>query len=879
MQKTIVLVVGILMLPAVGEASLQSGFFDPYKAAGTPVSFETLSPTVRKWYLPQSLYHLYGWKNYEYTNYGRRNYERYVDQFLEGDRFYDIYGNYITRGWEIYDWQQRRPADFGNAILKNPKFSRWFQNVFISQARKGLMNYSLTIGDLIRTTLTPMTFSKPAFNGLQFDLSTDKYELTFITSRVDNPASSFGTNEDFASSETIYTNLMGGRGTVQLGDFTKLGATYVNTGQGNSRLDLQDVSLKGTLGGRLNADNVRRIVVRLSDDSPEDGVGGSLLYRERVFVDGVEHREIRPSIDGGVRRQGLLEASGGDVITLSYDIERDFVAGVRDSVADFKEARRVEIELVVANDYRIDATSNMQTNASGETIFLLVERSQDNVQDGSNQRVVRFQYGLPTANEIFGFTAEISELAGFDLRAEWDMNRRHRKFPNQNILANQALATDRSTAWYMTASRLMYPFFAYGEAYSIDAEYSTSMPIPDSRGFIDYENELTFLYEYVDDNDDQDRFPDWRRRTTGGSSPGGGRQTINEADREVFPGLDENNDLVSDFNQNDNEQPDYAEAFLRYEVDAPEFLFGTDMNNNGTVDRFENDTEPDYPYRRDHRGYNVYTGIEIAPGARLAVGRLSEEQISQGRENRSTYGMLTYEADFPRHGLDVRVFEFLRKVEDDIPNDLIQWVQPPFSGGGLQDVPDRLIAQNTTVNSTFLDFRYTGLKPLNISGKAKIDHYFQHGSQAQQTRNESFSGFILRADYTYEVSEALRITPRWKQTLTRRVPTDRLELRRSELSEIFFLMSRYDFIPAEFYLESGIEYERLNNLRKKPDPAPPDFVEGFSTFTVAAQLTNKSDYQGYVLTANVGVRFQRQAFEEASETNFLSFVTVFAGLR
>ena len=32
------------------------------------------------------------------------------------------------------------------------------------------------------------------------------------------------------------------------------------------------------------------------------------------------------------------------------------------------------------------------------------------------------------------------------------------------------------------------------------------------------------------------------------------------------------------------------------------------MNNNGWIDRFENDEEPDYPYRRDHRGYNIYAG-------------------------------------------------------------------------------------------------------------------------------------------------------------------------------------------------------------------------------------------------------------------------------
>ena len=66
----------------------------------------------------------------------------------------------------------------------------------------------------------------------------------------------------------------------------------------------------------------------------------------------------------------------------------------------------------------------------------------------------------------------------------------------------------------------------------------------------------------------------------------------------IFPGLDENNDFISDFNQNDNENspnliPDYEEPFLRFYTDRPEFLYGMDMNHNGWIDRFENDEEAD----------------------------------------------------------------------------------------------------------------------------------------------------------------------------------------------------------------------------------------------------------------------------------------------
>ncbi|NKB70273.1 MAG: hypothetical protein GKR89_24650 [Candidatus Latescibacteria bacterium] len=879
MRRAIWVMASIVLLPLTVRAELQYGFFDPYKAVGSPVSFETLSPAVRKWYLPQTLQYLYGWKNHQSTNYARDNYQRYTDIFLEGDRFYDLYGNFITRGWRIYDWRQEQPLDFGSSILKSSRFASFFSRLLISSANKGQFHTSLVVGETIRTTLTPLTFSKPVFDGIQWDMQSDKYAFTIIASRIDNPATSFGTNEFDASKETIFTNMMGGRGVMQMGDFATLGLTYVNASHWNSRLSLEDNSFKGVLGGRLNADNVRRIVVRLSDDSPEDSEGGALLFRERIFVDGVEHAEIRPTIDGGIRRQGLLEANGPDVITLSYDIERDFVAGVRDSVADFKEARKIEIEMVVANDYRIDVTSNMQTNATGETVFLLVERSNDNIKDGSNQKVVRFKYGLPTSNEIFGFTFDIADLAGFNLRSEFDVNRRHRRFPNQNILRNQSLATDRASAFYVTASRLTYPFFWYGEAFSMDPDYSTTFVIPDSRGFIDYENENTFVYEFVDDNDDQDRFPDWQRRVTGGSRGSSGRQTVGSADREVFPGLDENNDLVNDFNQNDNLQPDYLEPFLRYNVDPPEYLFGTDMNNNGTNDRFENDTEADFPYKRDHRGYNLYGGAEIQPGSKLMLGRMRQWRLSSDRRSVSSYALFTWTGDMPRSGLNVRFLEFVRLVKDDIPDDLIQWVQPPFSSGGLQDVPDRLIALNTTINTTYLDFKLAKFDPLNIAGKVKWDQYFQRGDQAEGKRDESFFGLVLKADYPIQLTDNLRLTPRWKQLLTRRTPTDQLQLKTNDLSEIFFLMANYDVIPGKLFWESGVEWELFNNLRDKPDPAPPAFVEDFNTLTLASQFTNISDYQGYRMTNKLGVRWQRRDLDEGSETNFLAFLTVYAGLQ
>ena len=52
---------------------------------------------------------------------------------------------------------------------------------------RGQYAYAVTVGKEIRTTLTPMTFSKPRFNGVQVDFAADKYAATVLASRITDP--------------------------------------------------------------------------------------------------------------------------------------------------------------------------------------------------------------------------------------------------------------------------------------------------------------------------------------------------------------------------------------------------------------------------------------------------------------------------------------------------------------------------------------------------------------------------------------------------------------------------------------------------------------------------------------------------------------------
>ena len=108
-----------------------------FEPAGSGVLFGALDPAVKKWYVPQELFLEYRWKQWEYTNYARDHYDRYVDINLAGDYFYDIYGSYITRGWLLYDWSQTQPQQGGSNLFKTERFRDFFSNLVIASDQKG----------------------------------------------------------------------------------------------------------------------------------------------------------------------------------------------------------------------------------------------------------------------------------------------------------------------------------------------------------------------------------------------------------------------------------------------------------------------------------------------------------------------------------------------------------------------------------------------------------------------------------------------------------------------------------------------------------------------------------------------------------------------
>lgn len=865
-----------------------------FEPQGSGVLFDALDPAMKRWYIPQELYSEYSWRQWEYSNYARNLYQRYVDTALEGDYFYDLFGNFVTKGWLILLNEQSQPLQQGNRLFKDARFRNWFSGLVIASDAKGQYHYAITMGDAIRTTLTPMTFSKPSFDGVQFDLATDKYMLTFLYSR----ASSAGglVTPDDGLNRTNNTLLMGGRTTVQVGDFTTLGFNFVNAHQSNT---LTDGFSGNPLSGELTVDQkvepISWIEVLLSDDSPGDNEGGAAFFPAGsditiTYLDGTEERgkEIgfEPVVEGGFPREGFISADGNEQIKLRYDFNSaDFLLT---AAQDKTQIRKVEFDLVLGNDYKVQVTSDRQTDRSGAPVFLLVTQARNNVKDNTNINVVSFEYGLPTATQIYGFTVEFADVMGFDVYGEFDNSRVYRKYPypstdqgNTDHSTSSGIAGKPSAnAWMINLSKKEYPWFLFGEAFAMDRDYASTTYLTEGDGKMDYtsgyfengeNSSITerFLWEFVEDNDDQDRIPDW------------GRNDALSTDRAVFPGWDENNDFVPDFNQNDNTRrtnlvPDYEEPFLRQNVDRPEFLYGIDANNNAWIDRFENDNEPDFPYKRDHRGFNVYGGVYVIPKVRVTFGHLRDEKISTDQKNYTTYGLLNIDLEHQVWGR-LQILEVVKSIKDDIADNLLQW----DNRSGIRsdrniEVTDPMLGRDTFFNSLYIGHEYSPQKNLTFKNSLKHDLWRQRMDAAERATfgldaNEFFFGIINKLEYFYELGR-VRLMPRWKSEYRRSTYDLFSQQDRDELTEIFGTIVRLPFL-ARTTLTMGIEYVLFKDLDAK--------INNFQSFITAGQLTNTSDYQGYELKTQVGLKFDARDFEDPgvkTKTILEAFITVYAGL-
>ena len=118
----------------------------------------------------------------------------------------------------------------------------------------------------------------------------------------------------------------------------------------------------------------------------------------------------------------------------------------------------------------------------------------------------------------------------------------------------------------------------------------------------------------------------------------------------------------------------------------------------------------------------------------------------------------------------------------------------------------------------------------------------------------------------------LRIQPRWKSEFRNQTYDLFTREKRKELREIFGTIVEMPLLRQTTAVV-GVEYELFRDLAGK--------INNFQSFITAGQITNVANYQGYVLTTQMGLKFDVRDFKDPSiktKTVTEGFITVYAGL-
>ena len=569
----------------------------------------------------------------------------------------------------------------------------------------------------------------------------------------------------------------------------------------------------------------------------------------------------------------------------------------------------VEIELTLANDYRVEMS---QIPMAGSTtsppsvdyakryryssFFRTVARADGNPQDGTPKKV-RVKVGTPTGMRLTSATVN-GVFKGLQINGEIARSTQFQQYISgppgprlpQDALAVNAIEREQApgarssisdVSYYLTMQRDFDRWDVGGELFSMGPLYETEFrsfiaagEFPLSGYPVAYNN--TLLHRMVEDNDDNDRYPDsWYVFKDK-------KQAQMDIDG-VFPGLDADSDGVPDTNRNLNREPDYLEPFLMYDADPQEFDYGVDFNHNDFIDSRENDWEADLPYDKDLRGLHLYGSYKPLPGLKLTLGSMDAEQNAGALPSETHYSRVAYGHKVPKIG---RFFSELsvERVRDGVEDPLSVYSDQVltraeeleiFSTSRNQRIApfreeirlDLLNYKNSTFTRFFTEAHWQAVPHLNLHNKLKLEINHQHGGEVfdgteQESDRQSRWTMAHKIDYDWEIKPRLtlfsgykfRYHKEWRRSLDLPVVHERHSIPLMKLE--YRLTSRTRFQLGAQGITSLLPY-------KVTDLALPE--ENFEQRDTVLMMTNLSRYLGYIISTNAGLRHRIKKFEDPVE--------------
>ncbi|MBM3276651.1 MAG: hypothetical protein FJY95_01015 [Candidatus Handelsmanbacteria bacterium] len=875
----------------------------------------------------------------DYEGYGLNTYTRPPIHSRRVPR-YDRMGNFLMVGDLAYAVDERRPGLSRFSGL--PRDVYWgkisLNYAVLRDAYKGT-GYSLMVltanpdidarqlAEAVRTRFSPLTMSIGRFAGVRLDARGLRNQSTFVFSRgaSERKRFSFFAPARYERSPVI---LWGGHWQSTVGAALKVGTTFVNQ-------HLIDAASKA---GGIFRGNIpypmkppKTLFVRLTSDLPDDpqvvavgqgvsilltaigegGVQRTLTGDPALAVGGVElDPRLAPAVTG--RRVGdHYEAQGRDErVEFAFSLPANL------------EPVKIEFAAAVGGDYRLgirqvhefvseDGTRTSQGAwpATGEAIrferafltkfdpryptdFKFPEKdpvytvARARGRGDQSLQVVRFDYGVPTAQTLAS-TDFSFQYKDYTLGGEVAFNVQDLKFP-----VPQGRRHQRDYLAYFLKGSGELPYLPErfraqvgGEVFAIPAAYSGGYDA--KRGGSIFSTEVATSpqgpvsqeFDLYDDNDDNDQWPDDHPNDSALSD-------INDAG--VFPGLDEDGDNVIDTDRNGNGRPDWAEPFMAFGADPPEFVYDLDFNNNDLPDMTENDDEPDYPYRRGQRGAHGFVGLPglLPGGGRLGVGHYRMKAPFSGGESRGKYLRLNAVLDRENLG-QLRIENLLKRVEDHIPdpsyiwkvgddpsvNMLVVQSQERTTIGNLLDMrppdPDPMLMRNSTVNTLYLESKVQPLPGMEVLGRNKLmvnrqhaDRFDEGGGQADHT--------LYRWTLSNRVSYGRELGPRLRTNLKLKhlFRWDRGYGSPARFSVLEPVVEVFYTLSPKVQLHAGQDGWPLFPFRYT------DLEEGANSFERRTSLVLvKVDwsYWGWIMTSETGMQWESRRVEDQKQLGQRTF--------
>lgn len=843
---------------------------------------------------------------------GRPDYTRYVR--------WDRMGNYRGSSYQrVFALEEGRSSSgTGISYLDHRGFALRIGHY----AYKNLY-WSATVGSAgaqaVRTRLTPLTLVNNLMEVARLDLDykNARERATLLYSRGGRA----GTNLLFSSwgedgGDSVQESpvfLYAGHWQHNVGDYATFGTTFVN-----QLMNFTHSRNSNTFRGDLPYEMLgpKTIAVIVADDSPAETQHHARVYSLDIVLEGKKDgapirltsiagdpdfdARLQPIVSGGrALAGGGWEVVGKETVIFTFTLPAEVTGHSARFIADVADDYRIGVRQT--HDFLgVDAKGKVTPQEmtwpasfnegeagtrrpfkwyieADEVPYFTVVRSEGKGPQGANRDLVNFDYGMPTGQSLASVNWQ-ADLVGLKLSGEAAHNLQNYMFP---IGADEGeRSTQKALAYWVKGTKDLVAGLQFGaELYRMEPDYSGGY---DSyRGgmpfHLDRQNTpgakaegRTQEYGLVEDNDDNDSFPDDHLFEVPGNTndlyPGWPTAYS-------YPGLDDNVDSIADPDRNENFTPDWEEAFTTYDSDPPNFVYGIDFNNNETPDFRENDNLPDYPYRRDTKGQHFLLSFTRLGrlGKSVTLGTYVNRQVAGSGEAEAIY--LRYHHEFQKTGVGEFQIDYdLKKVKDDIddpsyifvipPNDItvIPWLDKPDASpdqAGLYRpaTPDLLTMRDSWVSTFYINTKYKWRHRFNLTngmvwfrnrqGEVELDNAT---GLLQPEDIRSRLTVINKIDYSWS-SGSWTVQPKFKHRLIYDAVDSELEPRKSYSEFIPIVTAEYrlttntflqlgaqGFVPFIPYrwdrvsIASSLSHDNLFWMRENGYYYPSEVPNTFGTF-------------------------------------------------